>query len=82
MTQRPLDARLLPFAWSGGAGGRGDAQAALPIYEPAEPAEGCSFPRLVPLDIAEVFRSLLENQAGEHAARMTAWRAPLATPRR
>jgi F-type H+-transporting ATPase subunit gamma len=67
MTQRAREVRLLPFAAPGEAG----AVAALP-YE-IEPSPEALLEVLVPRAIeVEIFRALLENQAGEHAARMTA----------
>jgi F-type H+-transporting ATPase subunit gamma len=65
MTQRPRDERLLPFA----PGGPGEQ--ALP-YE-IEPDANRLMAVLVPKAIeVQIYRALLENQAGEHAARMTA----------
>lgn len=67
MTQRPTVSQLLPFQPP-------EAQAsdeALP-YE-IEPDPEALLAALVPKAVeVEVFRALLENQAGEHAARMTA----------
>jgi F-type H+-transporting ATPase subunit gamma len=69
MTQRPQGQRLLPFAPPGE--GAGDA---LP-YE-IEPDAPRLLAVLVPKAIeVQIFRALLENQAGEHAARMTAMEA-------
>ena len=66
MTQRPRAARLLPFATPADGEGEGlpyeiepDAEALLRVIAP----------RAVEV---EIFRALLENQAGEHAARMAA----------
>jgi F-type H+-transporting ATPase subunit gamma len=73
MTQTPRDVRLLPFSAPGGGedGDGGDADEALP-YE-IEPDPEALLKVLVPRAIeVEVFRALLENQAGEHAARMAA----------
>jgi len=81
MTQTPLVSQLLPFstpasADSGGAaeaGGGGNGEG-LP-YE-IEPDAETLLAALVPKAVEiEVFRALLENQAGEHAARMTAMEA-------
>jgi F-type H+-transporting ATPase subunit gamma len=67
MTQRPRHVRLLPFA----PAETGEAPEAMP-YE-IEPSAEKLLAVLVPKAIeVEVFRALLENQAGEHGARMTA----------
>jgi F-type H+-transporting ATPase subunit gamma len=69
MTQRPRDVRLLPFSPDAEEG-----EQALP-YE-IEPDAAKLLGVLVPKAIeVEVYRALLENQAGEHAARMTAMEA-------
>jgi len=66
MTQTPRDVRLLPFAAEQDAGDE-----ALP-YE-IEPSAEELLRVLVPKAVeVEIYRALLENQAGEHAARMTA----------
>jgi F-type H+-transporting ATPase subunit gamma len=67
LTQRPRHLRLLPMSAEAGPG---DA-AALPfMIEPSpEKLLGVLAPRA--LEVA-IFRALLESQAGEHAARMTA----------
>jgi len=68
MTQTPRDVLLLPFA---GPEKEEAEEAALP-YE-IEPSAEALLRTLVPKAVeVEVFRALLENQAGEHAARMTA----------
>lgn len=68
MTQSPRDVRLLPFSTSEG---ESDQAEALP-YE-IEPSPEKLLEVLVPRAIeVEIYRALLENQAGEHAARMTA----------
>jgi F-type H+-transporting ATPase subunit gamma len=68
MTQEPQDVRLLPFS---APGGEEDEEEALP-YE-IEPSPEALLKVLVPKAIeVEIFRALLENQAGEHAARMAA----------
>ena len=73
MTQRPIATQLLPFA-PPASGDAGAVDAALP-YE-IEPDPETLLATLVPKAIeTEVFRALLENQAGEHAARMTAMEA-------
>jgi F-type H+-transporting ATPase subunit gamma len=73
MTQRPHQTTLLPFAPPAGEEHEGEAgdETALP-YE-IEPSPEELLAVLVPKAVeVEVFRALLENQAGEHAARMTA----------
>ena len=66
MTQTPKAVRLLPFAPDSDASGD-----ALP-YE-IEPNAESLLAVLVPKAVeVEIFRALLENQTGEHAARMTA----------
>jgi F-type H+-transporting ATPase subunit gamma len=78
MTQTPRHVRLLPFTATdgdaeggeGGSGAEGDEET-LP-YE-IEPSPEALLKVLVPRAVEiEIFRALLENQAGEHAARMTA----------
>jgi len=66
MTQRPSDFRLLPFT----APERQGAESAPYEIEP-DPARllAVLVPKAVEVD---VYQALLENQAGEHAARMTA----------
>jgi len=67
MTQRPCRVTLLPFRQEKAEG----EEARLP-YE-IEPSPEELLAVLVPKALeVEVFRALLENQAGEHAARMTA----------
>ncbi len=64
LTQRPGDELLLPV--------RPDPSAATVQYE-IEPSPAALLARLVPRAVEfAVFRALLENQAGEHGARMTA----------
>lgn len=73
MTQRPLVVPLLPFVSSAAPIGdeRDEGAAKLP-YE-VEPSAEKLLATLVPKAVeVEVFLALLENQAGEHAARMTA----------
>ena len=66
MTQRPREVRLLPFAAAAAA-----ADEALP-YE-IEPDADALLRVIAPRAVeVEIFRALLENQAGEHAARMAA----------
>jgi F-type H+-transporting ATPase subunit gamma len=70
ISQRPREVRLLPFAVPEEAG----AEAALP-YE-IEPSAAKLLEVLVPKAVeTQIFRALLENQVGEHAARMTAMEA-------
>ena len=67
MTQRPRHVRLLPFA----AGGAEEDGEALPFE--IEPSPEGLLKVLVPRAVeVEIYRALLENQAGEHAARMAA----------
>ena len=67
MTQSPRDQRLLPFSTEGGV----EAAEALP-YE-IEPDAQKLLAVLVPKAVeVAVYRALLENQSGEHAARMAA----------
>ena len=71
MTQRPVVNQLLPFTPPEAAEGEAEGEDALP-YE-IEPDPETLLATLVPKAIeVAVFRALLENQAGEHAARMTA----------
>jgi len=87
VSQRPRSVRLLPYATAdgsaGGAAGRGEAPgegAAGPGATDEEqgpftiePSPEELLARLVPRAVeVEVYRALLENQAGEHAARMAA----------
>ncbi len=67
MTQTPVSVQLLPLAPDAGA----VAVDALPYtFEPsAERLLATLVPRAIEV---EIFRAVLENQAGEHAARMTA----------
>ncbi len=65
MNQRPREVRLLPFAAAAAAAD------ALP-YE-IEPDADALLRVMAPRAVeVEIFRALLENQAGEHAARMAA----------
>ena len=71
MTQTPRDARLLPIAAADDVDEAGADEAALP-YE-IEPNPEALLKELVPRALeVEIFRALLENQSGEHAARMAA----------
>jgi len=66
ITQRPRDVRLLPFAPQAQAGDR-------PLPFEIEPSPEKLLEVLVPRAVeTEVYRALLENQSGEHAARMAA----------
>ena len=68
MTQRPRGVRLLPMAPEAGSG---ENEAALAFT--MEPDAEQLLARLAPKALeVEIFRGLLDNQAGEHAARMTA----------
>jgi F-type H+-transporting ATPase subunit gamma len=74
MTQRPLVTQLLPFTPPESDSADESAEDVIP-YE-IEPDPEALLAALVPKAIeVEVFRALLENQAGEHAARMTAMEA-------
>ncbi len=71
MTQNPRDARLLPFAPKGEA--PVDEERAETIPFEIEPNTASLLAILVPKAVeVMIFRALLENQAGEHAARMAA----------
>jgi len=68
MTQRPRGVRLLPMAPDSEPGDN-DANLAFTMEPDAEQL----LARLAPKALeVEIFRGLLDNQAGEHAARMTA----------
>jgi F-type H+-transporting ATPase subunit gamma len=68
MTQTPREVRLLPFTALDGEDAAADA---LPYEIEPDPAKLLAV--LVPKAVeVEIFRALLENQAGEHAARMAA----------
>jgi F-type H+-transporting ATPase subunit gamma len=70
ISQKPREVRLLPFTVAGDSGG----EAPLP-YE-IEPSAQKLLEVLVPKAVeTEIYRALLENQVGEHAARMTAMEA-------
>lgn len=66
MTQRPRDVQLLPFAPP-------SLEGEQPLPFEIEPSPQRLLDVLVPKAVeVEVYRALLENQSGEHAARMTA----------
>jgi F-type H+-transporting ATPase subunit gamma len=68
MTQRPRDVRVLPFAVEAEGG---EEIESLPYEIEPDPAKLLA--TLIPKALeTEIFRALLENQAGEHAARMAA----------
>jgi F-type H+-transporting ATPase subunit gamma len=70
MTQRPKQVELLPVRPTPVA--QGSETEAEPSFE-IEPSASKLLAALVPKAVeVEIFRALLENQAGEHAARMTA----------
>jgi len=70
MTQSPRVVPLLPFATGAGADAA-ETKERLPYA--IEPSPEKLLQALVPKALeVQVFRALLENQAGEHAARMTA----------
>jgi F-type H+-transporting ATPase subunit gamma len=72
MTQRPIETQLLPFQPPKSEDKEEKAGADSLAYE-IEPDPEALLAALVPKAVeVEVFRALLENQAGEHAARMTA----------
>ncbi len=72
MTQTPCDVRLLPVVHDSGGAGEG-AEEAQPLPYEIEPNAEVLLRTLVPRAVeVEIYRVLLENQAGEHAARMTA----------
>ena len=63
-------ARLLPLADAGGQEGRGDEPSRDFLYEPSQEE---IFTVLLPKNVEiQIFRALLESQAAEEAARMTA----------
>jgi len=75
MTQRPTVVALLPFTppEASGDAAEGDEEALSYEIEPSpEKLLGTLVPKAVEV---EVFRAMLESQAGEHAARMTAMEA-------
>jgi len=68
LSQQPREVRLLPFRTDAAAE---DAEPALPYEIEPDPQKLLSV--LVPKAVeVEIYRALLENQAGEHAARMAA----------
>jgi F-type H+-transporting ATPase subunit gamma len=70
MTQTPIQAQLLPFTPpESEEGATGEEGAAYEIEPDPEALLAALVPKAVEI---EVFRALLENQAGEHAARMSA----------
>ena len=73
MTQTPVVSQLLPFtppeSTEGGSAEGGDESLPYEIEPDPETLLAALVPKAVEI---EVFRALLENQAGEHAARMTA----------
>jgi F-type H+-transporting ATPase subunit gamma len=71
LTQTPREVRLLPFAAADESEGEAEALA----YE-IEPNPEALLKELVPRALeVEIFRALLENQCGEHAARMASMEA-------
>jgi F-type H+-transporting ATPase subunit gamma len=69
MTQHPTVMPLLPFKPADQAGGEEAERLPYEIEPSAEKLLAVLVPKAVEV---EVYRALLENQAGEHAARMTA----------
>jgi F-type H+-transporting ATPase subunit gamma len=75
MTQTPLVTQLLPFA-PPEVDDAGDTEGEDALAFEIEPDPESLLAALVPKAVEiEVFRAMLENQAGEHAARMTAMEA-------
>jgi F-type H+-transporting ATPase subunit gamma len=75
MTQTPTATQLLPFTPTESDDEATDAEVEVSPHE-IEPDPEALLAALVPKAMeVEVFRALLENQAGEHAARMTAMEA-------
>lgn len=71
MTQTPRIVALLPFQADEKA--EGAASAEFRVEHEIEPSAEVLLATLVPRAVeVEVYRAMLENQAGEHAARMTA----------
>ncbi len=74
MTQAPTVTKLLPFTPPKAGLVAVSADQALPFE--IEPDPAALLAALVPKAVeVEIFRAMLENQAGEHAARMTAMEA-------
>jgi F-type H+-transporting ATPase subunit gamma len=72
ITQTPRAVTLLPFA----AGAGDDSEEGQPLPYEIEPDPAKLLAVLVPKAVeVEIFRALLENQSGEHAARMAAMEA-------
>jgi len=69
MTQTPVQAQLLPFTPPEAEDDSTEEGAAYEIEPDPEALLAALVPKAVEI---EVFRALLENQAGEHAARMSA----------
>lgn len=74
MTQTPRVVQLLPFqAAESEAGAEDEKQEEHKVEHEIEPSPEALLATLVPRAVeVEVYRAMLENQAGEHAARMTA----------
>ncbi len=72
MTQTPREVQLLPFV-SAEVEASGEEDEEETVEHEIEPSPEALLKTLVPRAVeVEVFRAMLENQAGEHAARMTA----------
>jgi len=72
MTQTPRVVQLLPFV-SADAGDEDAGEEDDKVEHEIEPSPAALLSTLVPRAVeVDVFRAMLENQAGEHAARMTA----------
>ena len=75
MTQRPTEVRLLPLAGTPESE-PADSEDKQELPYEIEPSAQVLLRTLVPRALeVEIYRALLENQAGEHAARMTAMEA-------
>ncbi len=68
ISQRPRKLRLLPISPEAGSGAGGDS-APYTVEPDTEQLLAILVPKALEV---EIYRALLENQAGEHAARMTA----------
>jgi F-type H+-transporting ATPase subunit gamma len=69
LSQRPHSERLLPAGAEGAAAQAAAPKAPLTIEPSAEQLLAVLLPKALQV---EIYRALLDNQAGEHAARMTA----------
>lgn len=70
LSQNPTARQVIPFAKAEAAAGGEGGLRAIPDYEPTEEEV---LEKLLPLNLTmQVFSAMLETQASEHAARMTA----------